>query len=139
MEKRPEIREELVEELLKSVDNPEELFGPGGLMKQLMGRLVEKSLQTELDQHLGYDKHEPRPGDNARNGSTPKTLLTEVGKVPVRVPRDREGTFEPALVPKHQRRVKGFDERIIALYARGMTVREIQDFFEEAYVSEGGL
>ncbi len=130
---RPPIREELLEELLGGVDDPSELFGPGGLMKELMGRLVEKSLQTELDQHLGYDKNEARPADNARNGTTPKTLLTEIGKVPVKIPRDRDGSFEPALVPKHQRRVGSFDERIIALYARGMTVREIQDYFEEAY------
>ena len=126
-------REALLDQLLATMDHPSELTGPGGLMKQLMGRMVEKSLQAELSEHLGYEAHEDRPGDNARNGSTPKTLLTESGKVEVRVPRDRDGSFEPQLVKKHQRRVEGFDERILQLYSRGMSTREIQDFFQEAY------
>lgn len=128
-----DIPEELLEQLLAQVDDPKELLGSGGLLRSLMGRLVEKSLDVELTQHLGYDKGGGRPDANARNGSTPKTLITEAGKVPVRVPRDREGSFEPQLVRKHQRRVEGFDERILALYSRGMSVREIRDFFEEAY------
>jgi putative transposase len=128
-----DIPEELLDQLLAQVDDPKELFGSGGLLRSLMGRLVEKSLEVELTQHLGYDKGDERAGDNARNGSTPKTLLTEAGKVAVRVPRDRDGSFEPELVRKHQRRVEGFDERILALYSRGMSVREIQDFFAEAY------
>lgn len=93
-------------------------------------------MNAELSEHLGYDKGGRRPDANARNGSTPKTLLTEAGRVEVRVPRDREGTFEPQLVSKHQRRLEGFDERIIGLYSRGMSVREIQGFFEEAYGAE---
>ena len=130
---RTEIPDELLEQLLSQVDDPKDLLGPEGLMKQLMGRLVEKTLKAELTEHLGYDERQARPGENARNGSTPKTLLTESGKVDIQVPRDREGSFEPKLIPKHQRRVAGFDERILALYSRGMSVREIQDFFKEAY------
>ena len=129
-------REELLDELLATMDDPSELTGAGGLMRQLMGRMVEKSLSAELTEHLGYAPNESRPGQNARNGTTPKTLLTESGKVDVKVPRDRDGTFEPKLVKKHQRRLEGFDERIIQLYGRGMTTREIQDFFLEAYGAE---
>ena len=128
-----DIPEALLDQLLAQVDDPKELLGSGGLLRSLMGRLVEKSLEVELTQHLRYDKGDERAGDNARNGSTPKTLITEAGKVAVRVPRDRDGSFEPELVRKHQRRLEGFDERILALYSRGMSVREIQDFFAEAY------
>lgn len=128
-----EIPEELVDQLLATVENPTDLTGPDGLMRQLMGRLVEKSLGAELTEHLGYEPNEARPGRNARNGTTPKTLLTEVGKVEVTIPRDRDGTFEPQLVKKHQRRLEGFDERILQLYGRGMTTREIQGFFRDAY------
>jgi putative transposase len=126
-------REELLDELLGTLEDPSELTAAGGLMKQLMGRMVEKSLQAELSEHLGYEPGESRPGNNARNGTTPKTLLTESGKVHIEVPRDRDGSFEPQLVKKHQRRVEGFEQRILQLYSRGMSTREIQDFFEEAY------
>lgn len=127
------ITEEVLDQLLAGIDDPKELLGPEGLLRQLTGRLVEKSLEAELSEHLGYDKRGPRPSTNARNGSSSKTLLTEAGKVAVEIPRDREGSFEPKLVAKHQRRLEGFDERILALYGRGMTVREIQDYFKEAY------
>jgi putative transposase len=130
---KSEIPEELVDRLLATVKDPTDLTGPDGLMRQLMGRLVEKSLNAELTEYLGYEPNGTRPGENARNGTTPKRLLTEVGKVDVRIPRDREGTFDPRLVKKHQRRLEGFDERVLQLYGRGMTTREIQDFFHEAY------
>jgi transposase-like protein len=129
-------REELLDQLLETLDDPSELTGTDGLMRQLMGRMVEKSLNAELTEHLGYEPNEPRPGTNARNGTTPKTLLTESGKVEVDIPRDRDGTFEPKLVKKRQRRLEGFNERILQLYGRGMTAREIQDFFLEAYGAE---
>jgi len=128
-----DIPEELVEQLLSRVESPDELFGSNGLVRALTARLVEKGLNAELSEHLGYDKGDRRPNANARNGSTPKTLLTEVGEVEIRVPRDRQGSFEPQLVEKHQRRLEGFDDRIIGLYSRGMSVREIQDFFKDAY------
>ncbi len=128
-----DIPEELVEQLLSQVESPNELFGSSGLVRAPTARLVEKGLNAELSEHPGYDKGDRRPDANARNGSTPKTLLTEAGEVEIRVPRDREGSFEPELVEKHQRRLEGFDERIIGLYSRGMSVREIQDFFKDAY------
>jgi transposase-like protein len=133
---KDEEREELLDQLLATMDDPSELTGADGLMRQLMGRMVEKSLNAELTEHLGYEPNEPRPSTNARNGTTPKTLLTESGKVEVSIPRDRDGTFEPQLVKKHQRRLDGFNERILQLYGRGMTTREIQDFFLEAYGTE---
>ena len=130
---RHDIPEDVLDRILEQVDDPKDLLGADGLLRTLMGRLVERTLNTELTEHLGYSPGKERPTANARNGTTPKTLLTEAGKVDVRIPRDREGTFEPQLVAKHQRRLTGFDERIIALYSRGMSVREIRDFFQEAY------
>jgi putative transposase len=128
-----DIPDDLLDHLLAQVQSTEELVGANGLVRSLTARLVEKGLNAELSDHLGYEKGEARAGTNTRNGTTPKTLLTEAGKVAVRVPRDRDGTFEPGLVAKHQRRLEGFDERILQLYSRGMSVREIQDFFREAY------
>jgi putative transposase len=136
MKDKAEIPEDVIERLLASVDDPRELLEPDGLLKQLMGRLVERSLKAELTEHLGYEEGERRPADNARNGSTAKTLQTEAGALTVQIPRDRDGSFTPRLIAKHQRRLAGFDERILALYARGMTVREIQGFFQEAYGAE---
>ena len=134
--KTTELQDELLDQLLTTVSSPDELTGPDGLMRQLMGRLVEKSLSAELTDHLGYEHGEERVGENARNGTSAKTLLSAAGKVDVEIPRDREGSFEPQLVQKHQRRLEGFDERILQLYARGMTTREIQEFFKEAYNAE---
>lgn len=102
--KKHEISDELLEQLLAMVEDPKELLGSEGLLRQLTARLVEKSLEAELGEHLGYEKGGSRLGENARNGSSSKTLLTGVGKVEVQIPRDREGSFEPQLVPKHQRR-----------------------------------
>jgi hypothetical protein len=130
---KPQISEELVDQLLSSVKHPSELLSSDGLLRQLMSRLVQKSLDAELTEHLGYEPGQKRASTNARNGRSPKTLQTEVGPIEVEVPRDREGSFEPQLVPKHQRRLSGFDERILALYACGMSTRPIQDFFQQAY------
>ena len=115
----------LVAELLKGYQRPEDLLGPEGLLKQLTKSLVETALGAELTHHLGYAKGEAKPAGqaNQRNGTTPKTLLTEQGEVPIEVPRDRAGTFEPQLVPKGDRRLSGLDDKIISMYARGMTVR----------------
>jgi len=100
--------------------------------------LIEQALGGELSHHLGYapggDK--PAEADNHRNGSTGKTVLTEDGPLRIEVPRDREGSFEPLLIPKHERRFTGFDDKIVAMYARGMTVREIQGFLAEQYGTE---
>lgn len=129
----PAIKEELLEELLASVSSSEQLLGKDGLLKQLTARLVEKALQAEMTDHLGYDAGKSKPGSNGRNGYTTKTLTTDHGDVAIDVPRDREGTFAPKIVKKRERRLAGFDERILALYARGMTVRDIQGHLQDLY------
>lgn len=132
------IKDELLDELLKNYTEPGDLLGPNGLLTELKKRLINRVLESELTTHLGYEKHEAAPEDtsNARNGHSPKTLRTDDGKLPIKVPRDRKGTFEPALVPKHQRHFDGFDEAIISLYSRGLSVREIQEHLLEIYKVE---
>jgi putative transposase len=132
------IKDELLDELLKNYTEPGDLLGPNGLLTELKKRLINRVLESELTTHLGYEKHEAPPEDtsNARNGHSPKTLRTDDGKLPIKVPRDRKGTFEPALVPKHQRHFDGFDEAIISLYSRGLSVREIQEHLLEIYKVE---
>ena len=114
---------------------PEEITGPGGLITQLAGRVVEAALGAELSEHLGYPPGQgPRGGaGNVRNGSTPKTLKTELGEVVVRTPRDRQGSFEPRLVGKRQTRLAGLDERVLDLYAGGMSVRDIAEHLRRLY------
>jgi len=138
MKKDRKIRRELLDELLAGYSKPEDLTGPEGLLKQLTGALVERALQAELTDHLGYDEHaaEGRGSGNSRNGSGTKTLQTENGPLPVEIPRDRNGTFEPRLVKKHQRRFDGFDDKILGMYARGMSVRDIQTQLSELYGTE---
>ena len=138
MKKDRKIRRELLDELLTGYSKPEDLTGPEGLLKQLTGALVERALQAELTDHLGYEEHaaEGRGSGNSRNGSGSKTLQTEQGPLPVEIPRDRNGTFEPQLVKKHQRRFDGFDGKILGMYARGMSVRDIQSQLSEMYGTE---
>jgi putative transposase len=114
---------------------PEEITGPGGLITQLAGRVVEAALGAELSEHLGYPPGQGPPGGagNHRNGSTPKTLKTELGEVVVRTPRDRQGSFEPRLVSKRQTRLAGLDERVLDLYAGGMSVRDIAEHLRRLY------
>ena len=130
-----EIRQELLDELLADYKSPEDLTGPDGLFKQLVGRLVETAAGAELTDHLGYEPHDVsgRRSGNSRNGTTPKTLLTEHGEVPVAMPRDRNGSFEPQIVAKGQTHWDGFDEKIIGMYAGGMTVDEIRVFLADLY------
>ena len=132
------LKPELVEELLKAVKSPGDLFGPQGLFHQLKASLMERMLEAELTEHLGFEKNaaEGRGKSNSRNGYTTKTVQTETGPVEIRVPRDRAGTFEPQLVAKHQRRLEGFDDKVLALYARGMSVRDIQRHLYELYGTE---
>jgi len=130
------IRQELLEELLQDYKSPEDLLGQGGLLKELTKALVEKALDGELTHHLGYPKHSSSKNDNARNGKSKKGLLTDHGKMEIVSPRDRNGSFEPELVKKRQTRFDGFDEKILSLYARGMTVREIQGHLEDLYGEE---
>src|SRR5512136_1882441 len=108
------------------------------LFKQLKKALIERALGAELTDHLGYEKGDPagRGSGNSRNGSSSKTVLTEDGEIEIAVPRDRAGSFEPQLIGKGQTRFDGFDEKILSLYARGMTVREIQGHLLELYGSE---
>ena len=118
--------EDALQDALKGLE-PEEITGPGGLLSQLAGRVVETALGAELTEHLGYPPGQAPPGGagNIRNGHTAKTVQTELGPVQVKTPRDREGTFEPQLVGKRQTRLAGLDEKILGLYAGGMTVRDI--------------
>ena len=129
------LRPELLDELLADYETPEDLLGDEGLFKQLKKALLERALGAELTDHLGYEKGDPagRGSGNSRNGHSGKTVLTEDGEVDLEVPRDRNGSFEPAIVPKGERRLDGFDDRILSLYARGMTVREIQGHLHELY------
>jgi putative transposase len=136
--KKSKIRHELLDELLAGRSTPEDITGPNGLLKQLTGALVERALQAEMTGHLGYEPHAPdgRGSGNSRNGTSPKTLTTDQGDVTIDVPRDRNGTFEPLLIRKHQRRFDGFDDKIISMYARGMSVRDIQAHLAEIYGTE---
>lgn len=128
---------ELLDRLLEG-RNTEEVVGEGGLLTDLTKRLMERVLEAEITDHLGYDKHalEGRNGGNSRNGHTRKRVKTGAREVEIAVPRDREGTFEPQFIARHQRRLAGFDEKVIALYARGMTTREIQGHLKDLYQVE---
>ncbi len=129
---------ELIDSLLSGYKKPEDLIGENGLLKQLTKALVERALDAEMEAHLGHAKNETvtNPAGNTRNGKSRKTLKGEFGELPLEIPRDRNGSFEPQLIPKHQTRWTGFDEKILSLYARGMTVREIQAHLEEMYGTE---
>jgi len=130
-----EISDEVIDQLLGGARTEEEIAGPGGLLAQLTKRLIERALEVELTDHLGYESHIEPPGGagNTRNGSTPKTLITDQGNVPIDTPRDRNGSFEPKIVRKRQRRFVGFDEKILALYSRGLSTRDIEAHLEEMY------
>jgi len=132
------VPKELIDSLLAGYKKPEDLIGENGLLKQLTKLLVEKALDAEMTEHLGHDKNHPIQNSlgNARNGKSKKTLKGDFGELPIEVPRDRQGSFEPQLIPKHQTRWTGFDDKILSLYARGMTVREIQSHLEEMYGTE---
>ena len=129
--------DELLAELVKG-KSPEEILGEGGVLKQLTKRLVENALEGEMTEHLGYEPHAPegKHTGNSRNGKSEKTIHTETGSVEIEVPRDRTGTFDPKLVRKRQRRLEGFDDKVLSLYARGMTTREIQGHLKELYGTE---
>jgi putative transposase len=116
----------------------EEIIGPDGLLKQLTKALLERAMSAELAHHLGYQKHEPegRGSGNSRNGQSRKKVQGDFGEVEIAVPRDRNSSFEPKILPKHERRFAGFDDKILSLYARGMTTREIQSHVEEIYGTE---
>ena len=129
------ISDEVIDQLLAGARTEAEIAGPGGLLAQLTKRLVERAMEVELTDHVGYEPHCEPPGgaENTRNGTTPKTLITDQGKVPIDAPRDRNGSFEPKIVRKRQRRFVGFDEKILALYSRGLSTRDIEAHLEEMY------
>ncbi len=129
------IREEILNELLTGYSKPEDLLGADGIIQQLKKALVEKALSAELTNHLGYDKGDTagRGTGNSRNGHSRKTVKTDTSAMELNIPRDRNSTFEPLLIKKGQTRFDGFDDKIISMYARGMTVRNIQAHLKELY------
>ena len=136
------IRKELLDELLKDYSTPEDLLGKDGIMAELKKRLIERAMEAEMEDHLGYAKNGNRVegSDNYRNGFSNKKVISNSDQIDIQVPRDREGNYEPQIIPKHQRRFDGFDDKILAMYARGMSVRDIQATLLEMYnieVSEG--
>ena len=132
----PLVDDQLADELLaRAQAQGAELLGPDGLLSQVTKAVLERALAEEMTAHLGYDKHDPagRGSGNSRNGTTGKTLLTEIGSIDLAVPRDRNASFDPRIVRKGQTRLDGFNDRIIALYARGMTTRDIRAHLREMY------
>src|SRR5882724_2610662 len=132
------IDNELIDNLLKDYKRPEDIIGENGLLKQLTKRLLERAMAAELTEHVGYEKHDAagNKSGNSRNGKSAKTLKGTFGTMPIEVPRDRNGSFEPQIIEKHQTRFTGFDANIISLYARGLSTREIQQHLEEIYQVE---
>ena len=128
------IRREIIDELLSGKD-PKTVLSSEGLIGELKKALAERMLNAELDEHLGGEAGEAQPGSNGnhRNGYSKKTVLTDTESVELSIPRDRKGTFEPQLIAKYQRRFPGFDDKIISMYARGMSVRDIQEHLRELY------
>jgi putative transposase len=129
------IKQEIIDELLSDYKHPEDLLGDGGLFKQLKKALLERALNAELSDHLGYEKGDPkaRRHANSRNGHGSKRITGEDGEMEISIPRDRDASFEPQIVKKGQRRFEGFDDKVISMYARGMSVREIRGHLEELY------
>ena len=132
------IEDELIDKLLEGYKEPDDLIGEDGLLKQLTKRLLERAMSAEMTEHVGYEKHDQKGKNsgNSRNGKSAKTIKGTFGTMPIEVPRDRNGTFEPKIIGKHQTRFTGFDDKIISLYARGLSTREIQQHLEEIYQVE---
>ena len=130
-----EIRTELIDELLKDYQKPEDIIGENGLLKRFVKAVLERAMNAELTHHLGYEKHDPAgyKSGNSRNGTSGKTVKGDFGELEIEVPRDRASTFEPQILAKHQTRFTGFDDKIISMYARGMTTREIESHVKEIY------
>ncbi len=129
---------ELLDSLLKDYKKPADVLGENGLLKQLSKAVVDRALSAELSMLLGYEKHEQsgRNSGNSRNGSSRKNLKTNMGDIPIEIPRDRNGEFEPQIIPKGHRRIDGFDAKIVALYSRGMSTRDIQAHLQEIYATD---
>lgn len=129
------ISDKLIDQLLDGCDSPDDILGEAGLLKQLTKKVAERALEAEMEAHLGYAPNDATGNNsgNSRNGKTKKAVRSTNGDVELDIPRDRNGSFEPKLVRKGERQLNGFDERIVALYARGMTTRDIQAYLEEVY------
>ena len=129
------ISDKLIDQLLEGCNSPDDILGEAGLLKQLTKKVAERALSAEMEQHLGYAKHAPegKNSGNSRNGKSSKKVRSVHGEIELGIPRDRNGSFEPQLVRKGDKQLNGFDDRIISLYARGMTTRDIQAHFEESY------
>ena len=129
------ISDKLIDQLLDGCNSPDDILGEAGLLKQLTKKVAERALSAEMEQHLGYAKHAPegKNSGNSRNGKSSKKVRSVHGEIELDIPRDRNGSFEPQLVKKGDKQLNGFDDRIISLYARGMTTRDIQAHFEESY------
>jgi len=133
------MNEQDLEKLLDSIDfknlTADQITGENGLLKLLTKRIIQKAMTSEIDDHLGYTKHDPegRNSGNSRNGKSKKTIITDQGDLQIEIPRDRNGEFEPQIIKKHQRRFEGFDDKIISMYGRGMTTRDIQDHLKDIY------
>lgn len=132
------ISNEMLDELIGNAKTQEDVFGKDGILKQLSKQLMERMLQAEMTQHLGYERHavEGHHSGNSRNGKGSKTVRTGNGEIKIEVPRDRRSEFEPILVGKRQGRLKELDEQVLSLYSRGMTVRDIQEHVGELYGTE---
>lgn len=129
------IKQEVIDELLKEYKTPEDLVGKDGIFKQLQKALIERAMAAEMTHHLGYEKNDPKGynSGNSRNGKGKKTIKGDFGELEIEVPRDRNSEFDPQLIKKRQTRFKGFDDKIISMYARGMTTRDIRDHLLELY------
>ena len=124
-----------LDKLFDEVEDPKTILGKDGLLGKLTKRMVERLLQEEMEEHLGYKKHDKKGNNsgNSRNGYSKKSLLTQSGSVDISIPRDRESSFAPQIIAKGQRRLPGFEDKILSMYARGMTTREIQGHLEDIY------
>jgi putative transposase len=130
-------KKEVLDELLKGYKNPEDMTGENGIFKQLKKALIERVLEAEMSNHLGYEKSQQlKSSGNYRNGKTTKKVVLDEGEVELAIPRDRSGDFDPQFIGKYQRRLTGFDDKILSMYARGMTVREIQGHIQDIYQTQ---
>lgn len=132
----PVIDAATLDRLMAQVDRDGlELLGPDGVLTELTSRIMNRALEVEMTDHLGYEHGDPvgHGSGNNRNGTSSKTVLTDAGAIPVKVPRDRNGEFEPALVPKHARRIEGFNDIVLSLVSRGMTTRDVRSHLADAY------
>lgn len=133
------LEKEIIDQMLEGIDfknlTTEEITGPNGLLKMLTKRVIEIAMNAEMNNHLGYTKHQKNiaSSSNARNGKSSKKVMTEIGDIQIDIPRDRNAEFEPKIIRKHQRRFEGFDDKIISMYSHGMTTRDIQSHLHEIY------